>query len=207
MGDTFAKGQARIFKSNFLESLTKTTPLMSVVVYGPCIAALLYVAIYIKGLSVGATFAWFGFAFFFWTFAEYFLHRYLFHYITDAEWTKRFHFVVHGSHHTYPRDKERLLMPPVPGLILATILFSIFFVFFWIIGHPEITWAFFPGFFLGYLLYSFMHYSMHAFKPPSFLKGLWLHHSVHHYQDNTKAYGVSSPLWDFIFGTMPAKSK
>ena len=207
MSETHAKGQARIFENKLLESLTKTTPWMSVLVYGPCIAALLYVAIVVKGLSLGTTFGWFAFAIFFWTFAEYFLHRYLFHFITEAAWTKRFHFIVHGSHHTYPRDKDRLLMPPVPGLILATILFTFFYLIFLIVGRPELTWAFFPGFFLGYLLYSFMHYAIHAFKPPKFLKGLWLHHSVHHYQDNTKAYGVSSPLWDYIFRTMPAKKK
>lgn len=205
MAEPHATGQARIFKSDFVESLTKTTPLISVLVYGPAIAALLYVAIGVKGLSVSTTAYWFVFALFFWTFAEYFLHRYLFHFITEADWTKRFHFVVHGSHHTYPRDQERLLMPPVPGLMLATILFSFFYVIFWISGHAELTWAFFPGFFLGYLLYSFMHYAIHTYKPPSFLKGLWLHHNVHHYQDNQKAFGVSSPIWDRIFGTMPEK--
>lgn len=202
-----AKGQARIFKNDFLESLTKTSPLISILVYGPCIAGLLYVAIGIKGISVAATFGWFAFAFVFWTFAEYILHRYLFHFITEADWTKRFHFVVHGSHHTYPRDKDRLLMPPVPGLILASLLFSFFYLWFWLAGHPELTWAFFPGFFLGYLLYSFMHYAIHSYKPPSFLKGLWLHHNVHHYQDNHRAYGVSNMFWDMVFGTMPDKRK
>jgi sterol desaturase/sphingolipid hydroxylase (fatty acid hydroxylase superfamily) len=207
MSEPHATGQARIFKSDFVESLTKTTPLISVLVYGPAIAGLLYVAISIKELPVATTMKWFGFALLFWTFAEYFLHRYLFHFITEAEWTKRFHFVVHGSHHVYPRDQERLLMPPVPGLILASILFSIFYIFFWISGRPDLTWAFFPGFFLGYLLYSFMHYAIHTYKPPSFLKGLWLHHNVHHYQDNQRAFGVSSPLWDRIFGTMPEKKR
>ena len=198
-------GQARIFKNDLLESLSKTTPTQSLLVYGPTIAGLLYVAVAVKGLSVLETASWFGFALLFWTFAEYFLHRYLFHYISEAKWTHRFHFVVHGQHHEYPRDPERLLMPPVPGMMLALILFSMFYLYFWIGGRPEVTWAFFPGFFLGYLFYSLMHYSIHCFKPPAFLKDLWIHHSVHHYQDSERAYGVSNRIWDFVFGTLPAK--
>jgi sterol desaturase/sphingolipid hydroxylase (fatty acid hydroxylase superfamily) len=76
----------------------------------------------------------FIFALFFWTFAEYILHRFLFHWITENKYVKRFHFIVHGSHHLYPRDKERILMPPVPGLIMASILFGIFYVVFSLLG-------------------------------------------------------------------------
>jgi sterol desaturase/sphingolipid hydroxylase (fatty acid hydroxylase superfamily) len=28
------------------------------------------------------------------------------------------------------------------------------------------------------------------------------HHILHHFQDPAKRYGVSSPLWDYVFGTM-----
>jgi sterol desaturase/sphingolipid hydroxylase (fatty acid hydroxylase superfamily) len=36
-------------------------------------------------------------------------------------------------------------------------------------------------------------------------KHLWIHHALHHYQQPDAAYGVSSPLWDFFFKTMPEK--
>jgi sterol desaturase/sphingolipid hydroxylase (fatty acid hydroxylase superfamily) len=34
--------------------------------------------------------------------------------------------------------------------------------------------------------------------------GLWLkhHHVLHHYRNPDRGYGVSTPLWDYIFGTM-----
>ena len=201
------KGKARIFKSPFLEAMTKTTPLISILVYGPAIAGLLFVALNVVGLSVGTTITWFLAAFIFWTFAEYFLHRYLFHWYTEAEWTQRFHFIMHGNHHEYPNDEERLLMPPVPGLILASVLFGLFYLIFLLFGRPELTWAFFPGFFLGYLMYSFVHYAIHQIKPPKYLKRVWIHHSQHHYQHQNKAFGVSSYFWDIIFGTMPPKNK
>ncbi|MEX2379667.1 MAG: sterol desaturase family protein, partial [Vicingaceae bacterium] len=43
--------------------------------------------------------------------------------------------------------------------------------------------------------------------PKNFLKQLWIHHSIHHYQEDDKAFGVSSPLWDYVFGTMPSKKR
>jgi sterol desaturase/sphingolipid hydroxylase (fatty acid hydroxylase superfamily) len=58
----------------------------------------------------------------------------------------------------------------------------------------------------GYASYLCVHYSVHAFPPPkNFLKHLWIHHALHHYQQPHSAYGVSSPFWDFIFRTMPEK--
>jgi sterol desaturase/sphingolipid hydroxylase (fatty acid hydroxylase superfamily) len=34
--------------------------------------------------------------------------------------------------------------------------------------------------------------------------GLWLkhHHVRHHYLDNGRGFGVSTPVWDYVFGTM-----
>jgi sterol desaturase/sphingolipid hydroxylase (fatty acid hydroxylase superfamily) len=67
------------------------------------------------------------------------------------------------------------------------------------------TWAFFPGFFLGYLLYSFLHRATHVAKPPKRFKNIWRHHSLHHYKYPDKAFGVSTSLWDRVFGTMPPR--
>lgn len=197
------KGQATIFKNSFLESLTKTNIISNVIVYGTTILLLIYVALFRINLPVFTFVLLFFFALFFWTFAEYLLHRFLFHWINENKLIQRFHFIMHGSHHLYPRDRERLLMPPVPGLIMATLLFLIFFVIFSIVGYSQYTWAFFPGFFLGYLLYSFLHRATHVNKPPKRFKYLWKHHSLHHYKYPDKAYGVSTRFWDKVFGTMP----
>jgi sterol desaturase/sphingolipid hydroxylase (fatty acid hydroxylase superfamily) len=35
---------------------------------------------------------------------------------------------------------------------------------------------------------------------------LWVNHSVHHYKDGEIVFGVSSPLWDYIYGTMKLKA-
>lgn len=90
-------------------------------------------------------------------------------------------------------------MPPVLSLILATVFFVIYRA---VLG--DYTFGFLSGFLMGYTAYLGVHYSIHAFKVPNnFLKILWEHHLIHHYREPNRAFGVSSPLWDFVFGTMP----
>lgn len=201
----FQTGQAEIFKNPLLERLTKTDPISNIIVYGMVNAILVYVAIAVKGLSVLQFIGLFALGLFFWTFAEYMLHRFVFHWITEAKWSQRFHFIMHGAHHHYPTDKERLLMPPVPGIILASILFGMFYIMFWMLGFAQLVYGFYPGFFIGYLMYSFVHRATHVMRPPKRFRDLWHHHSLHHYKYPNKAFGVSNTFWDKVFGTMPPK--
>lgn len=203
----FQTGQAEIFKNPILERLTKTDPISNIIVYGLVNTFLVYIAIGVMGLSIWGFLALFVFGLFFWTFAEYMLHRFVFHWITEAKWSQRFHFIMHGAHHHYPTDKERLLMPPVPGIILASLLFGMFYVIFLIIGYSQLVYGFFPGFFIGYLMYSFVHRATHVMRPPKRFRDLWHHHSLHHYKYPNKAFGVSNTFWDRVFGTMPPKKK
>ena len=200
------RGKATIFENAFLESLTKTSLKQNVIVYGLLVILLIYNAIVIQKIQVVQFVGIFFFALLFWTLAEYLLHRYLFHWISENKYIQRFHFIMHGSHHLYPRDSERLLMPPVPGILMASLLFLIFYFIFSLLNTAIYTWAFFPGFFLGYLLYSFLHRATHVVKPPKRFKYLWKHHSLHHYKYPNRAFGVSNTFWDRIFGTMPPKN-
>jgi sterol desaturase/sphingolipid hydroxylase (fatty acid hydroxylase superfamily) len=62
------------------------------------------------------------------------------------------------------------------------------------------------GFLVGYAGYLGVHYVVHVYNPPkNFLKVLWVHHAIHHYKDPDSAFGVSSPLWDYLLGTLPKK--
>ncbi len=199
------RGQAEIFTNPFLESLTKTTLISNSIVYGLTVAILIGVALFQKQIPFLSFIGLFVFGLVFWTFAEYILHRFLFHWVSESRIIQRFHFIVHGSHHLYPKDKERMLMPPVPGLLMGTILFGIFYLIFFLFGFSIYTWAFFPGFFLGYLMYSFLHRAIHVNKAPKKFDYPWRHHILHHYKYPDKAFGVSNTFWDHVFGTMPPK--
>jgi len=93
------KGNATIFKNPFLESLTKTNLRSNIIVYGAVVILLIYNALYIKNIELIEFIGLFMVALFFWTFAEYMLHRFVFHWINENKFVQRFHFVMHGSHH------------------------------------------------------------------------------------------------------------
>lgn len=196
------KGQARLFRSEYMEMMTKTHPLVIYSMYFPVIALMLYYGTIYKALSVANEALLFAGGALFWSLFEYVMHRHLFHMIVEKPRAKRIIYTLHGVHHEFPRDKERLFMPPVPSLIIATIIFSIIY---YAMGWSAL--AFFPGFLFGYLMYGSMHYAIHAFAPPRFLKALWRNHHLHHYKAPDKGFGVSSVLWDVIFRTVPKKEE
>lgn len=134
----------------------------------------------------------------FWTLFEYIMHRFVFHWVAESDRARKIVYVMHGNHHHFPRDKERLFMPPVPSLILASIIFTLLYL---VMG--TVVFMFFPGFILGYLMYGTMHYAIHAWNPPfKWMKPLWRNHHLHHYKNEHRGFGVSTTLWDHVFGTM-----
>jgi 4-hydroxysphinganine ceramide fatty acyl 2-hydroxylase len=190
-------GQAQLFKNKYLEMLTKTHPLVIWGLYIPLLSYILYRAHVTIGLSISTIVLFFVLGMLYWTFFEYIAHRYLFHWVSDNLKIKKVAYILHGNHHEFPRDKQRLFMPLVPSLILATVLFSFHYLFFW-----DYNWAFFPGFMIGYLLYASTHYAIHAFEPPfEFMKPLWRNHQMHHYRNEHLGFAVSNTFWDKVFRT------
>src|SRR5690606_17081472 len=197
------KGQARLFQNDYLEMLTKTHPLVIWTMYMPVFIGLPIYSYKTLGFSGQQIFIWYIVGMFSWTFAEYILHRFVFHMVSDNPNLQKFAYIMHGNHHHYPRDRQRLFMPPVPSIILASLLFLFFYSFL-----RQNTFMFFPGFLLGYLLYGTCHYPIHAWNPPfKFMKPLWRNHHLHHYKDEHKGFGVSTTFWDRVFGTMFDLSK
>ena len=194
----YNKGQARLFKNQYVEYLTKTHPLVIWGMYLPALILLPYYSgrsLHFTNLSV---FLFFISGMFFWSFTEYMIHRFTFHYHAETEQGKKLNYILHGNHHEYPRDKQRLFMPAAPSLMLSSTLFLLMYL---VIGKN--VFPFFPGFLLGYLIYGSMHYAIHAWNPPfKWMKALWRNHHLHHYKNHERGFGVSSTLWDHIFGTM-----
>lgn len=192
------KGQAKLFQSQYLEYLTKTHPLVIWGMYAPVLVLFPYYAVNSVNISILQSIGTFAVGMVFWTFTEYILHRFAFHYHPETERGRRINYVLHGNHHEYPRDKERLFMPAAPSLIIASMFFMMFFV---VLGKH--AFPFFPGFMFGYLIYGSMHYAIHAWNPPfKWMKPLWRNHHLHHYKHGDLGFGVSSTLWDHVFGTM-----
>ena len=192
------KGQARIFKNQYLEMLTKTHPFVIWGMYIPVIFFLLYYSFTREDFTWSYIVLLFFAGIFSWTLFEYLMHRFVFHYVAHSPGAQRLIYIIHANHHEYPRDKERLFMPPAPSLIMACIVFALQYV-----TMGDNVFMFFPGFLLGYLIYGTMHYAIHAWNPPfKWMKPLWRNHHLHHYKEQEKGFGVSTTIWDRVFGTM-----
>ena len=186
----------RMFKNDFLESLSKVHFYVPLIIYIPVVGVCSYIALAKNNIGIGPFLGMLLFGLFIWTLTEYLLHRFIFHFVPKAPWALRLHFIFHGVHHDYPSDAKRLVMPPSASIPLAT---GFYFLFNWLLPVNYVN-AFFPGFIIGYLAYDISHYAIHHFNfKGNFWKRLKQHHMLHHYADPSKGYGVSSPLWDKIF--------
>jgi sterol desaturase/sphingolipid hydroxylase (fatty acid hydroxylase superfamily) len=187
----------RIFQSDFMELFSHVHPLTPLVIYLPVIGYMFYVAFGQRGVSIGVVTASFALGVLLWSLVEYTMHRWVFHYEPTSGWGKRLHFLMHGVHHDYPQDARRLVMPPIISAPILLIFYGIVLALF-----GRLSPAVFAGLIFGYLCYDMIHYATHHF---SMKRGVWLwlkqYHMRHHYKDDRVGYGVSSPLWDFVFRT------
>lgn len=187
----------RLFQNKFLESLTHIHPALPSIVYIPVAFYFLYLG-YKTGSLMELT-SFFLLGLLIWTLLEYILHRFIFHFEPRSTWGKKLHFLFHGIHHDYPNDSTRLVMPLPVSIPLAVIFY---YLFLWIFKGS--MYGSFAGLITGYLAYDNIHFAVHHFSMTSrWARFLKAYHLRHHFVDPNKSYGVSNPLWDYIFGTNP----
>ena len=201
-----SKEPIRLFKSDFLEFFTHVHPAVVVVIWAPVVVYFMARAIigragYASALYIPLAFAIGLIA---WTLAEYVVHRFVFHFRPRTGWQERVLFLLHGVHHAQPRSKTRLVMPPAASIPLALVFYVLFYLIVGIVlGAAQWIAPLFSGFIAGYLVYDMFHYAMHHFP---MRRGAWRwlrrNHMYHHTQTPDLRFGVSSPLWDAVFGTM-----
>ena len=142
----------------------------------------------------------FGFGAFGWSLTEYLLHRFVGHRKSSQ---MRFS-VEHKRHHAksgyFTSSRTKCLLASrvlIPMWLLISVALG------WALGL-----AITAGFTLAYVGYEWVHYSLHAY-PPSTVWGRWLrkHHFAHHYHNPNRNHGVTSPIWDWVFGTLVPNTK
>jgi sterol desaturase/sphingolipid hydroxylase (fatty acid hydroxylase superfamily) len=190
----------RMFQSDLVDLFSRTHPAIVPILFVPGACVLFAYSLLRTDLGWIATAALALAGFVSWTFAEYWLHRLFFHWKPKGAWGERMHFLVHGVHHTWPRDKYRLVMPPAVSISL----YFIFLGLFWVTLGPRYTWGFHSGFVVGYMFYDLTHYYLHHFNPRSeYGRRLKKNHMLHHFKDHTRRFCVSNLVWDRFFGTGP----
>ncbi|KAI9032800.1 hypothetical protein CLU79DRAFT_692950 [Phycomyces nitens] len=139
---------------------------------------------------------------FFWTLLEYCLHRFLFHLddlLPDHPKALLVHFTLHGIHHHMPMDRLRLVMPPALTVLIGTPVIRLAHS----VCMPKIAHGFVAGAFMGYILYDLIHYYLHhaqVFK--IHFREMKRYHIAHHYKEYDSGFGITSKLWDYVFGTV-----
>jgi len=213
----------RLFDSNFIEFFTKTPWYMIPIIWIPVIIILSYFSIrelyttisdvdnvqntdstYVATATLFSYLFWFCLGAPVWTLVEYLLHRFLFHLEpNDSPYLITFHFFLHGQHHKVPFDNNRLVFPPVAAAVLAVLAYFPFTRS--IPGGYGL--AMFAGGVLGYVFYDLIHYYLHHGSPErdSYLHSLKHYHVLHHFDDHSTGYGISTKFWDYPFSTVNKK--
>src|SRR5262249_29823763 len=138
----YARNQrSRMFESDFFEFFSKVHPSTPFILYIPAGLAVLGYAL-VSGITTPlwavamAPVGWFG-----WQIMEYTLPKYLFHWEGSGPFTRRMHQILHGYHHDYPDDDQRLVMPIGASLPVIVLIIGVL----WLFHAPTFTVPFFVG--------------------------------------------------------------
>lgn len=197
------RGSPRMFRVDWIERyLSRVSPWHVVLVWAPVALYFLYRSARDPALGGFSLLLLVATGVFAWTLLEYVLHRWVFHFPPNpaSEFQRDFSFLIHGVHHDYPSDPDRLVMPPVVAAVLAV---AIGFPLRGLLG-PVLFNPFFTGLLAGYLWYDLTHYAVHHLPQRTAIgKAQKRNHLLHHFKSPAALYGVTSPLWDHVFGTYP----
>lgn len=197
----------RLFKSNFMEFFTHISPVTIIVVWLP--VAVFFMVKAVQGAIVAG--AWWQIpvaiviGLLAWSLTEYLMHRFVFHFKPRSPFQERVSFLFHGVHHAQPQLKTRLVMPLPVSIPLALVMYGLFYLVLVVILKTQLwLMPMFSAFILGYLAYDLTHYATHHFPMRNgYWKFIKRYHNQHHYKSPEERFGVTSPIWDMVFKTMP----
>lgn len=127
-----------------------------------------------------------------WTLLEYFLHRITLHGMT-------YFAPMHGQHHAAP-----LAFIGTPTWVSVTVLSGGVLVPAWLCLGFNAADGLTVGVMLGYCWFGIVHHVIHhhAHKATArYFNELRAWHMRHHYSPKAGNFGVTTPLWDYVFGT------
>jgi sterol desaturase/sphingolipid hydroxylase (fatty acid hydroxylase superfamily) len=128
-----------------------------------------------------------------WTLIEYLVHRIALHRIA--------YFVpMHGAHHAAP-----LAYVGTPTWLSVAVLGAGLFAPLWALFGASVASGVTAGVMAGYVYYGLVHHLIHHRRgtpPAGFLHGLRATHLRHHYSPQEGNFGVTTGIWDRVFGTV-----
>jgi sterol desaturase/sphingolipid hydroxylase (fatty acid hydroxylase superfamily) len=127
------------------------------------------------------------------------LHRFVLHMRTHTPAMRRAVEQLHLGHHREPWDEAKIIVPLYGSMPIAAALLGLFR---FLTGSWEVAALLMIGCIGGYLSYETVHFHIHCHTT----RGRWLrwqrrYHFFHHFKDQRRCFGVTTPLWDWVFGT------
>ncbi|MGJ5216637.1 MULTISPECIES: sterol desaturase family protein [unclassified Bradyrhizobium] len=135
-----------------------------------------------------------------WTFAEYLVHRFLYHKVAVLKH-------LNGRHHAYPSD-----LIGAPSWV-SVVIFVSFFALIARFSDLQTASGATAGLIAGYVLYLLVHDAVHHWQLTgqspfhAWLRSCRLRHLRHHRDPVPGNFGVVTGLWDAVFGTMLATGR
>ncbi len=125
-----------------------------------------------------------------WTLVEYLMHRFVFHRVPLIR-------AMHAKHH-----EEHAELVGTPAWISLPALALVGLALIWACGL-EVGSALTVGLTLGYTWYISVHHILHHWRLPDhgYAFRLKRQHALHHHFDESANFGVTSGIWDQVFGT------
>jgi sterol desaturase/sphingolipid hydroxylase (fatty acid hydroxylase superfamily) len=135
---------------------------------------------------------------FIWTLLEYTLHRFAFHMRFHNHVLRSLLSASHTRHHAAPRNRDQILVQTRFALAVSAAIYG---AFYFAMGAFDSA-AVLTGIWLGFLYYEAVHYRAHISLADSpLLRRQRRAHFYHHFSNSAACFGVTSPLWDYVFGT------
>ncbi len=184
-----------------LERWVRTHWLVPFLIFGPAAAGLLVYALAFRQLDVLGVIALTILGALGWTFEEYLIHRFIFHYPAKSALGKRLLYIAHEGHHLDPKDRDFVVALPLISVPVSLVSLAVLWVIVGVYAAPLIA-----GFWLAYVYYEYVHFSVHNHRRYiGWTNEQRKRHFRHHFKDATREFGVTSPLWDYVFGTAPER--
>lgn len=190
------RAPTRAYDTAGWDRFMKTNPVTPALVYVPIALFFLWRSYKAPGF-VGSTWLLYVSGLFFWTLLEYGIHRGLLHFAdVGARWNMGLA-QIHARHHEHPEDVSQVIISPIQTLPISLVVYWVIRIF---LNAPR-TGGIVAGVLTGYLAYETFHYAFHA---PVSLRWKWLnalrkYHARHHFETPDARFGVTTPLWDFVF--------
>jgi sterol desaturase/sphingolipid hydroxylase (fatty acid hydroxylase superfamily) len=140
-----------------------------------------------------------------WSLFEYVMHRFIFHYQARSRLGRKFLYHAHIAHHEDPLREGGISA----SLILGVPIGVAYWLLAWLVTGSWVasSWCFI-GLAAGFFAYKWVHFQCHHRRRRwRILKYLRHYHLLHHYRTPELRFGVTSPLFDIVFGTFRPASQ